>query len=92
MGAATAIHNAGLSGAVKMVGFDAPPQVIEMIRKGWMDATVAQQPYKIGQTAVDWGVKYLRDDIIPSKSINIGSVLITKKNVDDPKIEKYIYK
>ena len=75
-----------------MVGFDAPPEVIEMIRKSWMNATVAQQPYKIGQTAVEWGVKYLRDAVIPPKSINIGSILITKKNINDPEIEKYIYK
>jgi ribose transport system substrate-binding protein len=92
VGAATAIQNAGLSGAIKVVGFDAAPEIIEMIQKGWMDATVAQQPFKIGQTAVEWGVKYLREGVIPPKSINIGSVLFTKENVDDPKMEKYIYK
>jgi len=92
VGAATAIQNTGLSGAVKMIGFDAPPEIIEMIRKGWVDVTVAQQPYKIGQAAVEWGVKYLREGIIPPKSIHIGSVLFTKKNVDDPEMEKYIYK
>jgi ribose transport system substrate-binding protein len=92
VGAATAIKNAALSGAVKIVGFDAPPEIIEMIKKGWMDAAVAQQPYKIGQAAVEWGVKYLREGIIPPKSIHIGSVLFTTKNVNDPEMEKYIYK
>ena len=92
IGAATAIHNAGLSGAVKMVGFDAPTEIVEMVRKGWIDATVAQQPYEIGQAAVEWGVKYLRDGVEPPKSINIQSVLITKENVNDPDIEKYFYK
>ena len=91
LGAATAIKNANLSGAVKMVGFDAPPEIIGMIKKGWIDAAVAQQPYKIGQTAVEWGVKYLREGIMPPKSIDIGSVLFTKENVDDPEMEKYIY-
>jgi ribose transport system substrate-binding protein len=33
LGAATAIKNANLSGAVKMVGFDAPPEIIEMIKR-----------------------------------------------------------
>jgi len=92
LGAATAIQNAGLSGAVKMVGFDAPPEIIEMIRKGWIDAAVAQQPYKIGQAAVEWGVKYLREGIIPPKSIHIESVLFTKENVNKPEMAKYIYK
>ena len=92
LGAATAIHNAGLSGAVKMVGFDAPPEIIEMIRKGWIDAAVAQQPYKIGQAAVEWGAKYLREGISPPKSIHIGSVLFTQENVNNPEMAKYIYK
>jgi ribose transport system substrate-binding protein len=92
VGSATAIQNAGLSGAVKMVGFDAPPEIIEMIRKGWIDAAVAQQPFKIGQTAVEWGMKYLRDNLIPPKSIKIESVLFTTDNINDPEMEKYIYK
>jgi ribose transport system substrate-binding protein len=92
LGAATAINNANLSGAVKIVGFDAPPEIISMIKKGWMDAAVAQQPYKIGQTAVHWGVKYLREGIVPPNIIHIGSVLFTQENVDDPEMEKYIYK
>ena len=92
LGAATAIHNAGLSGAVKMVGFDTPPEIIEMIRKGWIDAAVAQQPYKIGQAAVEWGAKYLREGISPPKSIHIGSVLFTQENVNNPEMAKYIYK
>jgi ribose transport system substrate-binding protein len=92
LGAATAIHNAGLSGAVKMVGFDTPPEIIEMIQKGWIDAAVAQQPYKIGQAAVELGVKYLREGIAPPKSIHIGSVLFTKENVNNPEMAKYIYK
>jgi ribose transport system substrate-binding protein len=92
VGAATAIHNTGLSGAVKIVGFDAPPEIIEMIRKGWMNAAVAQQPYKIGQAAVEWGVKYLREGIVPPKSIHIESVLFTGENVDDPAMERFIYK
>jgi ribose transport system substrate-binding protein len=92
IGAATAIQNAGLAGAVEVVGFDAPPEIIEMIRKGWMDAAVAQQPFKIGQTAVEWGVKYLREGLIPPKSIHIESVLFTKENIDDPEMEKFIYK
>jgi ribose transport system substrate-binding protein len=92
VGSATAIKNAGLSGAVKMVGFDTPPEIIGMIRKGWIDAAVAQQPYKIGQAAVEWGVKYLREGIIPPKSIHIGSVLFTIENVNNPEMVKYIYK
>lgn len=91
-GAAIAVHNAGLSGAVKVVGFDVTPEVGDMIRKGWMDAAVTQQPYKIGQAACEWGVRYLRQGEDPPKEINIESVLFTTENVDDPEMDRYIYK
>jgi len=92
LGAATAVHNAGLSGAVIVVGFDAAPPTVEMLRKGWMDAIVSQQPYKIGQEAAKWGVRYLREGVRPPKKINIESVLFTKENVNNPEMDKYIYK
>ncbi len=92
IGAATAVHNAGLSGAVKVVGFDVTPEVADMIRKGWMQAAVTQQPYKIGQAACEWGAKYLREGTAPPKKINIKSILFTSENVNDPEMDKYIYK
>ncbi|MBD3309233.1 substrate-binding domain-containing protein [candidate division KSB3 bacterium] len=92
LGSATAVHNAGLSGAVKVVGFDVTPNVANMIRKGWMDAAVSQKPYTIGQAAVEWGVKYLREGTEPPKKINIDAVLFTTDNIDDPDMDKWIYK
>jgi ribose transport system substrate-binding protein len=92
LGAAIAVQNAGLSGAVKVVGFDVAPNVAEMIRKGWMDAAVSQKPYTIGQAAVEWGVKYLREGAEPPKKINVDSVLFTKDNINDPEMDKWIYK
>jgi ribose transport system substrate-binding protein len=75
-----------------MIGFDAPPEIIDMIKKGWIDATVAQQPYKIGQTAVELGFKFLKEGILPPKSINIEAILLSKENINNPEMEKYIYK
>ncbi len=92
LGAATAVHNAGLSGAVKVVGFDVTPEVADMIRKGWMDAAVAQQPYVIGQMACEWGVKFIREGATPPAEVNIESILFTTENVDDPEMDKRIYK
>jgi len=91
-GAAVAVHNAGLSGAVKVVGFDVTPGLADMISKGWVAAAVTQQPYKIGQTACEWAASYLREGKAPPKKIDIESVLFTKENVNDPGMDKYIYK
>jgi ribose transport system substrate-binding protein len=92
LGAAIAVHNAGLSGAVKVVGFDVTPEVADMIRKGWMDAAVTQQPYKIGAAACEWGARYLLEGEDPPKEINVESVLFTTENVNDPEMDKYVYK
>lgn len=92
LGAAMAVQNAGLSESIAVVGFDAAPGPVEFLQKGWLDAIISQQPYKIGQEAVKWGVKYLRDSETPPKVINIESVTFTKENVNDPEMDKLIYK
>jgi ribose transport system substrate-binding protein len=47
-GAATGIRQAGKSGKVKIVGFDAEPDEITALQGGTVQALIAQQPYQIG--------------------------------------------
>ena len=91
MGVATGVHNAGLSGAVKVIGFDVTPGVADMIEDGWMDAAAQQMPYMIGYTALEQAVKYLREGIAPPKLIQIDGALITTENIMDPEIQEIIY-
>lgn len=92
VGATSAVKSKGLVGAIKVVGFDVTPEIASMLKKGWMQAAVAQKPYLIGQTAVEWGVKYLRDGATPPKSIKTGTVLFTTENVSNPEMDQWIYK
>ena len=52
-GAATGVRQAGKSGKVKIVGFDAGPDQITAVEQGTVQALIAQHPYDIGTNAVD---------------------------------------
>ena len=51
-GAATGVRQAGKSGKVKIVGFDAEPNEITALKQGTVQALIAQHPYDIGTNAV----------------------------------------
>lgn len=53
LGAARAIDEAGRKGKIMLIGFDATPSVLEGIKNGSIQGTIAQQPYKMGQIGVE---------------------------------------
>jgi ribose transport system substrate-binding protein len=91
-GVTAAVTNAGKSGQVKLVEFDAGPEQITALRRGTITALVAQYPYGIGQLGVRLAHRYVtgkRAGI--KKHYGTGSAIITKANLNDPKIKKFIY-
>lgn len=77
------------AGKVRFVGFDAAPELIDGLRKGEIDALVVQNPVKMGHD----GVKVLVDFIKTKKKPNnedTGATLVTKANLDDPKIAELV--
>lgn len=92
-GSYQAVVNAGLTGAVKIASWDATQELIGALKKGQVDLVLAQKPGEMGSLAVDWGVKYLKNKKgvkVPKKVIP-GFEFFTKDNVDDPKMQQYIY-
>jgi ABC-type sugar transport system substrate-binding protein len=53
LGAVTAVKEARLSPSPLIVGFDGIAEALDAIRNGSMDATIAQNPATLGQTAID---------------------------------------
>ena len=53
LGAARAIVEAGKKGKILLIGFDAGPSVLEAIKRGDMQGTIAQQPYRMGELGVE---------------------------------------
>lgn len=79
-GAATGLRNAKKQGTVKLVGFDAGPVQVQQLKRGEVQALVAQQPHKIGVQAVDDMVKLLKGQR-PAAHTGTGTVAITRDDL-----------
>jgi ribose transport system substrate-binding protein len=91
-GVTTAVKNAGKSGQVKLVEFDAGPDQVAALKAGTIDALVAQAPYDIGYMGVQLAVKYLHGQKAGiKKHYGTGSAIVTKANVNTPAIKKFLY-
>ena len=90
-GVSTGVRQAGKSGKVKVVGFDAGPDQIKQLKAGQVQALVAQKPYDIGQMGIEQAVNALTGKKV-TKNIATTSLIVTKANLNDPNVSKYIYK
>jgi ribose transport system substrate-binding protein len=90
-GVATGLRQAGKAGKVKMVGFDAGPDQIKQLKAGQVQALVAQKPYDIGYQGVQQAVAALTGKKV-TPSIETTSLIVTKANLSQPSVSKYIYK
>jgi len=90
-GAAQAVKNAGLSGAVKVASWDATETLIAALKAGDIDLVLAQKPAEIGSLGVESAYKYLSAKIAPPKKIIPGFEFFTKDNVNDPNMQQYVY-
>jgi ribose transport system substrate-binding protein len=79
-GAATGIRQAGKSGKVKIVGFDAEPDEITALQQGTVQALIAQSPYTIGTDAVDQAIDALTGKPTTAK-IGTKFTIITSANL-----------
>jgi ribose transport system substrate-binding protein len=90
-GVATGLKQAGKSASVKMVGFDAGPDQIKQLEAGDVQALVAQEPFTIGEEGVKQAVAALTGGTVTPK-IATESIVITKDNMTQPDVAKFIYK
>ncbi len=86
LGALEAVKGAGLLGQLVLVGFDAIPQILTLIHKGEVDASVQQFPARMGATAVEMAAKILRGEDVP-EWVDTGVALITRENAMEAAME-----
>jgi ribose transport system substrate-binding protein len=79
-GAASGIREAGKLGQVKIVGFDAGPKQVEDLKKGTVQALIAQKPAEIGADGVQQAYNALTGKAT-EKEIGTGFVSLTKDNL-----------
>ena len=91
-GVTAAVKNAGKSGKVRLVEFDAGPEQVAALKAGTVDALVAQYPYGIGQLGVQLAYKYVTGKKAGiQKHYGTGSAIVTRANVGSASIKKYLY-
>jgi len=91
LGAATAIKSAGKAGDIKLVTFDAGPDLVAALKDGTISALMIQKSADIGAMAVDDAVRYLNGDTnIPPETL-VPYVVGTQDNIDSPDVQKYLF-
>jgi ribose transport system substrate-binding protein len=81
-----ALEDGGLAGKVAFVGFDSSPKMTDAMAKGHMDATVVQDPIKMGYLAVRAMADHLAGRPVP-KRIDTGATLITRATMTTPEAQ-----
>lgn len=82
IGALRAIKEAGLQDKIKIIGFDAVSEALNLVENGEFLATVAQYPAEMGKLGVDNMLKIF-DGQKAEEYIDTGTKVITKDNVDE---------
>ncbi|MBB4405759.1 MULTISPECIES: ABC transporter substrate-binding protein [Agrobacterium tumefaciens complex] len=90
IGSSNGVQQAGKTGTIKVVAFDAPGSIVDNLNSGLVDLAIAQHPAEIGYFGVMSAYAHLTGNSIPTK-IGTGFTVIDKKNVTDPAIAKFIY-
>jgi ribose transport system substrate-binding protein len=78
--AAEQIREMGLSGEVKLVGFDNSPEELEWLQEGVIQATVIQNPFSIGYLGVKTAAE-AADRQHVEKRIDTGTKVIDAVNM-----------
>jgi ribose transport system substrate-binding protein len=90
IGAANGVQQAGQTGTIRVVAFDAPQSIVDNIKSGLVDMAIAQHPATIGWFGVAAAYAHLTGTAIPV-AIGTGFTVLNADNVDDPEVAKFIY-
>ena len=86
LGMLRALKQNNLAGSKKLVGFDTSPGLLEDLKRGEIQALVAQNPKKMGREAVRALVAKMKGETVPA-TIDSGAVVVTKENLDTPEMQ-----
>ena len=90
-GTANGVKQAGMVGKVKLAGFDAPESIVAQLKDGTFELTVAQHPAEIGYFGYMAAYAFVTGNPVPT-AIGTGFSVMTKDNIDNPNVSKYLYK
>lgn len=84
VGVARGVEQKGVTGKVKVVGFDKSQDIITAIEAGSIQATMVQNPYQMGYQGVEFAVKTVKGEKV-EKKVDTGVKVVTKDNLSEIK-------
>lgn len=88
-GTLRALQEAGKAGQIIFIGFDSSPKLVKGLKDGHIQGLVHQDPVRMGYLGVRQMVLHLQGHPI-EKRIDTGVYMITKENMDDPKMKSLL--
>lgn len=91
-GAAQALSSLGATGKLTVVGYDADPSAVSLLKTGAISALVIQQPAREGQLGVEYGndARTGRTALIKT-AVLLPNILVTTAEAGNPADAKYYY-
>ncbi len=90
-GSITGVREAQKEGKIKIVGYDTSDPIVEALRAGKVHGLIVQYPFGEGQKGIETLVKAIDGGKVQREQ-KAPFVVATPENVDDPKVQQYIYK
>jgi ABC-type sugar transport system substrate-binding protein len=90
-GAAAALQAKGLTGKIALVGYDAYPANVDLIKAGVFTALIAQDPAAEARLAIKTLVAYIKNKTSPAERDVVIPNVILDASTSDADIKKYTY-
>jgi ribose transport system substrate-binding protein len=90
-GAITGVREAKKEGKINIVGYDTSDPIVQALRDGKVQGVIVQYPYGEGQKGIETLVAAINGGKV-ERNQTAPFVVATPENVDDPKVQQYIYK
>lgn len=81
-----AMKDAGLLGKVKLVGFDASPDLVTALQAGQVQGLVVQDPVKMGYLGVKTLVASIKGQKVDAR-VDTGVTMVTPENMKTPPVQ-----
>jgi ribose transport system substrate-binding protein len=91
LGMLLALKQNNLAGSKKLVGFDTSPGLVEALKRGEIQALIAQNPKKMGRDAVQALVAKMKGETVDAV-IDSGAAVVTKENLGTPEIQALLFR
>lgn len=90
IGVGREVQRSGKGGKVKVIAFDSPPETMEFMQEGVVQALVLQNPFNNGYLAVQYAVEVMEGRKVPDR-IDTGIKLIDLDNMLWPENQKLLF-